>query len=49
MSLAAKLSPDLQKDVGLLRPAQHPLQFQSKEVFCFDLVTVEVRWLLDGN
>lgn len=49
MSLAANLSLDLQKDVGLLRPAQHPLQFQSKVVFCFYLVTVEVRWLLDGN
>lgn len=49
MSLAANLSVDLQKDVDGLRPAQHPLQFQSKLVFCFDLVTVEVRWLLDGN
>lgn len=49
MSLAGNLSLDLQKNVGLHRPApgpsiaQHPLQFQSKPLFCFDLVIVKER------
>ena len=42
MALAGTLSLDLQRDVGLLRPApglspvQHPLPFQSKQ--CFVLI-----------